>query len=110
MSIPVTIEGIGAALADYPWGYLTTVGDDQRSHSLAVPTVFRDGVFVVQPGKSSCRNVSVRPLVSMVFPHPAAGGYSLIVDGEAEMHGDELLVRPSNAILHRPAIGSPGNI
>ena len=87
-----------------------SVGDDQRSHSLAVPTVFRDGVFVVQPGKSSRRNVAVRPLVSMVFPHPQAGGYSLIVDGEAELSGDELLVRPSNAILHRPAIASPGNI
>ena len=26
------------------------------------------------------------------------------------VNGDELLVRPSNAILHRPAIASPGNI
>jgi hypothetical protein len=106
VSIPVTIEGIGDALVDYAWGYLTTVGDDQRSHSLAVPTVFRDGVFVIDPGKSARRNVASRPLVSLVFPHPAPGGFSLIIDGEAELQGDTLVVRPSNAILHRPAIAA----
>lgn len=106
MSIPVTIDSLTAVLADYPWGFLTTVGDDQRSHSLAVPTVYRDGVFVIDAGKTSRRNVAVRSNVSLVFPHASAGGYSLIVDGEVvhSLDGEPIRVRPDNAILHRPAI------
>ena len=38
MSIPVELSELAATLAAYPWGYLVTVGDGLRAHSLAVPT------------------------------------------------------------------------
>ena len=43
MSIAVPLDELASALAEYPWGYLITVGDDQRGRTLAVPTDLRDG-------------------------------------------------------------------
>ena len=105
MSIPVDIGELTKVLADYPWGYFTTVGADQRAHSLAVPTVYRDGLLHIDAGKSSRRNLEVCAEVSMVFPHPQPGGYSLIIDGPATVSDGEVSMRPMHAILHRPALG-----
>ena len=104
MSIPVPLPDLGSTLSSYPWGYLVTVGDDQRARSLAVPTSF-DGTSLRAPGgRTARRNVVSRPEVTMVFPHPAAGEYSLIVDGSASVDRDDVVVVPSHAVLHRPAL------
>ena len=104
MSIPVPLPELGSALVSYPWGYLVTVGDDQRAHSLAVPTNFDGTSLRLSGGRTARRNVVSRPDVTMVFPHPAAGEYSLIVDGTASVDGDDVVVVPSHAVLHRPAL------
>ena len=107
MSIPVPLAELGSALAAYPWGYLVTVGDDMRAHSLAVPTNFDGSSMRAAGGRTARRNIVSRPNVTMVFPHPAAGEYSLIVDGTASADGDDLVVVPSHAVLHRPALPYP---
>jgi len=104
MSIPVPLSELGATLAAYPWGYLVTVGDDLRAHSLAVPTSYDGSSLRAAAGRTARRNIGPRPQVTMVFPHPAAGDYSLIVDGTASQEGDDVVVVPSHAVLHRPAI------
>lgn len=105
MSIPVALPDLAAALAEYPWGYLVTVGPDLRAHSLAVPTDFRDGMLHAAAGRSTRANALEHPAVTMVFPHPEAGRYTLIVDGTVEVLADEVVLHPTSAILHRPAIG-----
>jgi hypothetical protein len=106
VSIPVALTELGATLTSYPWGYLVTVGDDMRAHSLAVPTSY-DGISLrVTAGRTARRNIVPRPDVTMVFPHPVPGEYSLIVDGAASEDGDDVIVVPSHAVLHRPAIRS----
>lgn len=107
MSIIVPIPELAEALARYPWGYCLTVGEAQRSHALAVPTDFREGALHLRGGRTSLANAAAQPQVTMVFPHPAPGGYSLIVDGVAQIVGDELTITPQHAILHRPAIAAP---
>lgn len=104
MSIPVPLTELGATLVAYPWGYLVTVGDDLRAHSLAVPTNYDGRSLRAAGGRTARRNIVPRPEVTMVFPHPTAGGYSLIVDGAASQEGDDVVVVPSHAVLHRPAI------
>ena len=104
MSVVVPVEELAAALVDYPWGYLVTVGNEHRSHVLAIPTDFHDGALHLRGGRSAMANVAAHPNVTMVFPHPAAGGYSLIVDGVATVDGQYVAVSPQHAILHRPAI------
>jgi hypothetical protein len=104
MSIAVPLDELGDALAERPWGYLLTVRDDGRAQTLAVPTVWRDGVLVAEVGRSTAANVVARPNVTWVFPGTTGGEFSLIVDGDATMAGESVEVRPTWAVLHRPAI------
>jgi hypothetical protein len=105
MSIPVALPDLATTLSEYPWGYLVTVRPDQRAHMLAVPTDMRDGALHAAAGGSTRANGEARPAVTMVFPHPAPGRYSLIVDGDLEVLETEVVLHPTSAILHRPAIG-----
>jgi len=104
MSIPVTLADLPDALAAHPWGYLITVGDDLRAHTLAVPTDWRDGALHLQAGRSTRANATARRDVTMVFPSAEPGAFSLIVDGTATVTDAEVAVVPSSAVLHRPAI------
>jgi hypothetical protein len=104
MSIPVDLTDLATSLANYPWGYFITVGEQQVAHSLAVPTDYRDGVFHLQAGRGSRANAAARPQVSMVFPGADGTAYSLVIDGTASVADDGVQFAPSNAVLHRPAL------
>ena len=104
MSVPVSIPDLEATLADYPWGYLVSVSDVPRAHLRAVPTRFADGVLLARVGDGTKRNVAERPKITMVFPPQRPGGMSLIVDGDAEVRGDDVALVPSGAVLHRHAL------
>jgi hypothetical protein len=104
MSIEVGLTELGTALQDYPWGYLVTVGDDGRGRSLAVPTQFVDGRLHCAAGERTRAAVAARHQVTMVFPPGVGTGYSLIVDGDAEISGTTVVVQPTWAVLHRPAL------
>jgi hypothetical protein len=105
MSIPVALDELPARLAGYPWGYLVTVRDDLRAQSLAVPTEWVDGTLHMTAGAGTRANATARPEITMVFPSPMPGDYSLIVDGTATVVGDSVQVVPTWAVLHRPALG-----
>lgn len=104
----MALSELEAALAAYPWGYLVTVGDDLRAHLLAVPTDYCDGALQAAAGRSTRANVRARPEITMVFPHPLPGEYSLVLDGLATVvaapDGERVSFAPSHAVLHRPAI------
>jgi hypothetical protein len=104
MSIPVALPDLPATLDEYPWGYFMTVTDDLRAHALAVPTVWRDGALQLDGGNGTRAAAVSRPNVTMVFPSPSPGEYSLIVDGTATVHEDGIMFTPTWAVLHRPAI------
>lgn len=104
MSIAVTLADLEAELAQYPWGYLVTVSDDQRAHMLGVPTQFVDGVFAVSAGRGTRANAVARPRITMLFPPASGTEYSLIVDGTAKVFDEHIEITPTNAVLHRPAL------
>lgn len=109
MSIPVPVEGLASAMAERPYAYLLTVSDDGRPHAVAVTPVLVDGVLRVDVGRRTAANAANRPHgVSLVWPPAEAGGYSLIADGTAEILGDGVGVRPTKAVLHRPAPADAG--
>lgn len=108
MSIAVRLDDLAQALGDRDWAYLVTVGDDGRAHVVAVTPVLVDGGLVVrEPGRRTRANAATRPAVTFAFPPPEPGGYTLIVDGEAVPDDESLTVRPTSAVLHRPA--APGS-
>ncbi|MFD6858510.1 pyridoxamine 5'-phosphate oxidase family protein [Rhodococcus sp. NPDC060090] len=104
MSIKVDLDALDTALGEYGYAYLLTTSADAKPHAVAVSPVLVDGVFRIdEPGRRTSVNAQVHPIVSLVYPPAIPGGYSLIVDGEAELAGAVLHVRPSSGVLHRPA-------
>jgi len=97
-----------AELADtlrrYRLAYLVTVSPENRPHVVAVTAVLaNDRLRVVELGGKSRANLADRSVVTFVWPPPEPGGYTLIVDGVADRGGDEVMVTPTRAVLHRAA-------
>jgi hypothetical protein len=104
MSIEVGLTELAATLRRHPFAYLVTVGDQSRAHVVASSVRMSDGVVVVpDAGRRSRNAVMVNPLVMLLAPPAEPGGYSLIVDGTAELTIEAVLVTPTRAVLHRPA-------
>lgn len=113
----VDVERLAAALPDYPYAYLVTVDDDYRVHTVTVEPRLRGATLDVGLiGGRTRQNLAQRPDVTLLWPPTEPGGYSLIVDGTAEVSLEEpardavrLAVVPTRALLHREADpGSPG--
>jgi hypothetical protein len=105
MSTPVDMQVLAKTVAGYGFAYLITIADDDRIHTSPVqPMLSDDRLFVPAPSSRVQKNTSQRPKVSLVWPPAQPDGYSLIVDGAAELEGDALAVVPSRAILHRPEV------
>ncbi|CAM3377835.1 pyridoxamine 5'-phosphate oxidase family protein [Mycobacterium frederiksbergense] len=108
MSVKVDLDKLGQTLADFPLGYLITVGDDFRAHTVAVTPIFEGGAFTIGPvGKTTARNAAAHDAVTVLWPPREPTGYSLIVDGTAELTDGGVRLTPSRAVLHRSAI-EPG--
>ena len=104
MSIPVELTALAEALARYRYAYLMTGTGDGAPHAVAVQALLQGGELVVDGvGRRTRANAQARPAVGLVWPPAQEGDYSLIVDGEARMAGEQMRIRPTRAVLHRPA-------
>lgn len=111
MSIPVAIADLAAAVSEYGYAYLLTVRDDLRAHIVAVTPVWEGERLVMDVGRGTAHNATQRPSISLCYPPSEAGGYSLIIDGEATVDsGSTVTFAATGAVLHRPApIGFGGS-
>lgn len=104
MSVRVDLDRLDAVLADYTYAYLVTVGGDQRAHVVSVTPVLTDGSLAVGPaGGTTRRNLAGHADVTLLWPPADPAGYSLIVDGAGTLDGDDVVVAPHRAVLHRRA-------
>ncbi len=109
MSIPVTVDRLAEVLEGFGPGYLMTASGDGRVKVVTVePAVVGAQLVVGGPGRGSLANVAGNPQVTLAFPPTAHHGFTLLVDGTAEVAGDDVRVVPSGAVLHRPAAHSDG--
>jgi hypothetical protein len=109
MSIPVDVQDLAAALAGFGAGYLLTTGGDGRVKAVTVEPEVVDGVLVVTgPGRGSRRNIAENPVVTVLFPPTEPRGFTLLVDGTAELDGEDARVTAAGAVLHRPSSHSDG--
>lgn len=111
MSILVDLSELAGAVARHPTAYLLVAGDE-RPHVGEVKVEVRDGVILVlRPGRTARRVLADRPLVTLLLPPYEPDGYSLVVDGSAEVvddQGGHVRISPSHAVLHRrPRPDSP---
>lgn len=104
MSIPVDVADLADTLRSFGAAYLLTSAADGRVKAVSALPVLADGALTcAAPGRGSVANATVHPAVTLLWPPLAAGGHSLLVDGTAEVDGDSVRVRPTGAVLHRPA-------
>ncbi|HCB03352.1 MAG TPA: pyridoxamine 5'-phosphate oxidase family protein [Nocardioides sp.] len=108
MSIPVDVADLARALKDFGAGYLLTSRDGRVKVVTVEPSVTDGLVLVAAPGKGTLANVADNAAVTLVFPPPEPKGFTLLVDGTAEVAGDDVRVAPSGAVLHRPASHADG--
>jgi hypothetical protein len=104
MSIPVPLDELAQTMQPYPLSYLLTVSEGERVHAVAATAVVETDRLRVGPlGRRTLTNAGERPAVTVLWPPVEPDGYSLIVDGEAELSDDGVLVSPTRAVLHRAA-------
>lgn len=113
MSVPVDLTALATTIAERrATPYLVTAGADGPPHLTAIGSGrgglrWDDDVLVAAAGNTTARNVTVRREVSLLWPPDTDDGYSLIVDGAAEItdgpEGRQIRITPTHAILHRPA-------
>lgn len=105
MSIPVPLEQLVTVLDEYgSAAYLLTTGADGRPRAVSVLVRLAGGELVMAAGTRTIGNARAEPLVGLLWPPPEPGAHTLIVDGEARVTGAaEVVVRPTWAVLHRPA-------
>ena len=103
MSIPVEVEDLAKVLEGFGAGYLLTASATGTVKVVASAPSLASGVLLVPgPGRGSLANVAGNPTVTLLFPPLEPPGHSLIVDGTAEADGDDLVMTPTGAVLHRP--------
>ncbi len=108
MSIRVELADLPAEIVARGPGYLLSSILDSRPHAahLSFEVAAADGQVEVRAaaGRTARGNCERRPSVTLLWPPLEAGGYSLIVDGEARIDGDEhVIITALGAVLHRPA-------
>lgn len=110
VSIPVAPADLATALRDRGPGYLLTTTDGRVKVVTVEPDAEPGGTLhVTAPGRGSLRNITANRRVTLLFPPVEHHGYTLLVDGDAEAVGDDLVVTPDSAVLHRPAHHAPAD-
>ena len=112
MSIPVTGNDVPARLEEYgSAAFLVTVDVDGSAKVVHVPVVWDASAraFRCTPGGGTLRNLPKPGPVTLGFPPPGDGDYSMLVDGIGRVAGGEVAeVEFVEGVLHRPAPAAPG--
>jgi hypothetical protein len=108
VSIPVEIDDLTEALERFGSGYLLTTTEGRVKVVTVDPVSAGTGLRIAAPGRGTARNLAANPAVTLVFPPLERHGHTLLVDGTAEVDGDDVVVLPTSAVLHRPAAHADG--
>jgi hypothetical protein len=104
VSVPVSLDRLRDEVEVFgASAYALTTGGDGRPHAVLASVEWRGERLALPAGGRTAANAGDRPQVALLWPPTEAGGYSLIVDGNAEVTDGRLLVEPTKAVLHRPA-------
>lgn len=108
MSIRVEMAELPGEIVARGPGFLLSSVMDSRPHAahltFEVATAEDQVELRASAGRTARANCGNRPAVTILWPTVEPGGYSLIVDGEARLDGEEhVIVTAVSAVLHRPA-------
>jgi hypothetical protein len=102
MSVLVDLADLPERLREFDRGYLLT-SRDGLVKAVSVRAVPDGGdLRIATPGRGSVANVGGNPNVTLVFPPLTDPGMSLLVDGTGSVDGEDVVVTPTGAVLHKP--------
>lgn len=103
MSVAVALDELARRLNEYgPHPFLITAGPNAGPHVVSITVQFDGEAFSFPAGRTSSRNIEANPSVTLMWPGPG-GPYSLIVDGQARVRNEIIMLEPTRAVLHRLA-------
>ncbi len=107
MSIKVDLTDLPNEMIERGAGFLLTSIHDSRPHvahhHFEVAAADGQVQVRVKPGATSMGNADLLPSCTLLWPANNDFSYSLIVDGEARVDDEHLIISVVNAVLHRPA-------
>lgn len=104
MSIQVTLPELAETLTRYTFAYLMSVGDDEKAYVVSVSTTLDgDTLLLTGAGRRAGANLAARPSATLVYPPADPNEFSLIVDGVGSLRGEDVVVKFTGGVLHRPA-------
>jgi hypothetical protein len=110
LSIPVELDEVREQVAACrSCAYLLTVTDDGRPHAVSLVVEWDGDELVCAPGARTVANAERGPEVSLLWPVSGRAGFTLFVNGQAEVRVDgdakKVAVKPTSAVLHKTPEG-----
>jgi len=106
MSIPVAIKDLHQFVDRYgPNPYLLSVGTDSTPRATSVTVQWSGELLMAGAGRRTAHNLQGNDAVTLLWPPPVPGDYTLIVDGYGEVQDGAagnfiVMIKPTSAILH----------
>jgi hypothetical protein len=106
MSIPVELAELPKFVERYgPTPYLLSVGADSTPRATSVFVQFSGELLMAGAGRRTAANLRGNDAVTLLWPPPVPGDYTLIVDGWGQVQEGPggnfvVMIRPKSAILH----------
>ena len=112
VSVKVTVDDLADRLDEYGTAaFVVTVGVDSSPKVVHAPVVWDGEVLRCTPGGGTLANLTGGGPVTLVFPAPENGGYSMFLDGRGAPDPDDdaiAVFECTGGVLHRPAPDAPG--
>jgi hypothetical protein len=110
MSIKVELEELHQQVATCgSYAFLLTVSDDGRPHAVSLRVAWDGDDLVGAPGPRTMANAERSPEVSLLWPDSGRAGFTLFVNGRAEVRVDgdsaKVAIKPATAVLHKTPEG-----
>jgi hypothetical protein len=110
LSIPVELDKVREQVAACgSYAFLLTVSEDGRPHAVSLVVDWDGDELVCAPGQRTMANAERSAEVSLLWPVSGRAGFTLFVNGRAEVRGDgearKLAVKPGSAVLHKTPEG-----
>ena len=112
VSVKITVDDLADRLDEYGTAaFVVTVGVDSSPKVVHAPVVWDGEVLRCTPGGGTLANLTGGGPVTLVFPAPENGGYSMFLDGRGAHDPDTdamVVIEFTGGVLHRPSPDAPG--